>query len=156
MITDSNGTSTDELTASLRSTLVDALEKIQAMHREAEKTIEAIESRERQVAAALEGLESFPEPAPRTTLSISEERLEKIQKYIEKVGHKRQVDISNETKENSGTVSVALRVLAERGVIQRGDVDRGSRIWYVVDQKNGSREQVVRPGEGVSEGRLVA
>lgn len=70
--------------------------------------------------------EANPEPL----MSISKERLERVQGFLVRQKEARQADIVAATKLNSGTVSVALRKLQVEGKAQMADhKERGSQVW---------------------------
>jgi ribosomal protein S25 len=88
-------------------------------------------------------------------LSISQEPLEKVANMLKQHGSLRQADVTKQTGLNSGTVSVALRVLQEQGRVHPGEKHRGSRMWIhnapvLSDEPH---EVVIRPGEGVLSGQ---
>lgn len=92
---------------------------------------------------------------------VSEAKLNAVRKYMQVHGEARQVDLTNDLEENSGSISLALRALAAQGeVVDTGKVDRKAKVWRWVgpplkDDNNGKRATVVDVGEGVREGRRV-
>lgn len=133
----------------------------------------ALDIREAKVREALAGLQEaagveVTEPDMGSTngdengdkpLSISDERLTKVAKFVTKKGRVRQADIVAELGLNSGTVSVALRRLELDGKVRQADnKERGSRVWEIKESAPAAatmRETRVRPGEGVTEGRVA-
>lgn len=140
--------------------LKQALHAAENERRACEARMQSLDAQIIHIQKAISGVEASQDEATRRSqLSISSERLSRIREYLDKVGEKRQVEISAETGENSGTVSVALRVLEAQGDAEKGELDRSSHIWrstHPVKQNGAKRETKVRPGEGVSEGRLAA
>lgn len=66
-------------------------------------------------------------------LSISEDRLGKVIAYLDKHPRVRQSELVDRLSFNSGTVSVALRVLAEQGKVQKIETEKGSNEWIKAD-----------------------
>lgn len=60
----------------------------------------------------------------------AQHHLDAINDYLAREGTARQADIAKALKLNSGTVSLALRQLAESGIVRdTGRSERGSIIW---------------------------
>lgn len=105
------------------------------------KRKEELEAQERALNLAVAGLkgEELPIEAPIPTngngeqhprLVIGEDKLQRVAEYLRK--HKRgarQADIAPALDLNPGTVSVALRKLAESGRAQAGEKREGSTFW---------------------------
>ena len=100
--------------------------------------------------------------AHRRAKGVSDAKLALVGEYMQKHGEARQVDIGRELKQNSGTISVALKVLADQGVVEdTGQVDDKAKVWRYTgpepapepDEGNGNRTVKIEPGVGVSEGR---
>ena len=121
------------VTESIRDSLTAALERLQQQRETLSTDIETVRRSEELLRETLSNLADMdlntPAPRPRE-LHVSPERLERIRAYIMQVRTSRQVDIAKATGENTGTVSVALRVLEREGVVTRGDLDSGSRVWH--------------------------
>ena len=104
------------------------------------------ESRSAAIDAAMAALANpwtnrrHPHPdAPPKPFSISEEKVRAVLTFLKEHGPSRQADIAAECIDpatgqpmNSGSVSVALRVLAQRAMVQSLDRRNGSRVWDVV------------------------
>lgn len=61
---------------------------------------------------------------------VSEVKLNAVRQYLQTKGEARQVQISTDLDENSGTVSLALRALETEGVaLDTGRVVNKSKIW---------------------------
>ena len=136
-------------------TLREALTGIRAERKAFEANVlaqrKSYEARERAVQGAVDGLVGDFKPS----LAISQKFVDQVEEYLEECESARQSDIAANLKINSGTVSVALRRLQEAGKVEKGDKERGSQVWIYVPSRE-SRETVVRPGEGISRGRMVA
>lgn len=65
-------------------------------------------------------------------LAIGPDKLEIVRTYMQEHGKVRQADIAKHTRLNSGTVSVALRVLEAAGEVSPGAKQDGSRTWEPV------------------------
>jgi hypothetical protein len=65
-------------------------------------------------------------------LAIGPDKLEAVRTYMSKRGKTRQADIAKHTRLNSGTVSVALRLLEAAGEVSSGPKEDGSRTWEFV------------------------
>lgn len=144
---------TNELISSLDANLSKALAKLREQREAYEQEIEQLRFRESLVEQALDGLDgSLPRPQ-RRTLNISEEKLAAVKDYVATEGSVRQVKIGEALKLNSGTVSVALRIMLKERLVEKGELDKGSRVWHSTARQ---RETRVKPGEGVTSGRLVA
>lgn len=146
------------------------IESLEAALANIQQQRQALDAREAKVQEALNGLREaagaeVPEPPGKNgdgevdkPLSISDDRLNKVAKFVVGKGRVRQADIVSELGLNSGTVSVALRRLELDGKVRQGDKERGSRVWEKTQEAPAAtvRETRVRPGEGVSEGRVAA
>lgn len=95
-------------------------------------------------------------PAPsapaRRGAGVSPAKLKAVHKYLESKGEVRQVEITNDLEENSGSVSLALRALEAQGVAQdTGKVVNKSKVWRFTGEPE--RSTVLEPGVGVRQGR---
>lgn len=89
---------------------------------------------------------------------VSDAKLNAVRQYMQTHGEARQVDVTNDLEENSGSISLALRALASQGVVEdTGKVDRKAKVWrYIGPKTDGDkRATVVDVGEGVREGRRI-
>lgn len=68
----------------------------------------------------------------RKKYSISDEKLAAVLDFMKKHPHARQSDIAAQTAFNSGTVSIALRLLRAQGHVKPAGRDNGSRAWELV------------------------
>lgn len=144
--------STEELSQTLVAGLKEGLAKLRQQQAAFEEGVEqrrldfeeeiktrrdAFERRVQLLTQAIEGLENGgnsnntrPAMEEVATLSISDERRQAVSDYLAKKGRARQADIAEHLGFNSGTVSVALRVLEAEGVVDRLDEKkRGSQVW---------------------------
>jgi len=92
-----------------------------------------LEARDQAIQQAIDGISGVEtkeihsnKPA---SLSVSNERLQKVLKYVQKHPNSRQSDITKNVKLNSGSVSVALRKLKEEGIIVKTGRDNGANVW---------------------------
>lgn len=156
--------------------LREALSAVEAERAEFETRVatlrEAYERRAAYLESTIKGLgetfgpitEDAGEPEPEEEpdapplLSVSSTKLQAIRDHV--MAHPkgvRQADITKNMGMNAGTVSVALRRLERDRVLVRGAKRRASALWMpYVEARDRDREIVVRPGEGVSQGRRVA
>lgn len=95
-------------------------------------------------------------PAPgRRGPGVSQTKLAAVRQYLQAKDKVRQVDIARDLEENTGSVSLALRALAEEGVAQdTGEVDNKSKVWvWTGEPAEPTRAVVIEPGTGIREGR---
>lgn len=122
-------------TDSVRASLTAALQELQDEHAELVSRAARIEESATQLRNMLEGLSGISvRSEPRSggpKLQVSEERLERVRAYLSDHQRARQSDISKAIGENSGTVSVALRVLAREGFVVKGNLEKGSTVWHL-------------------------
>ena len=88
---------------------------------------------------------------------VSDAKLRAVRQYMEAHAGQdvRQVDISRDLNENSGSISLALRALESSGDVEdTGRVDRKSKVWvYAGEPADSDRVTKITPGEGVEQGR---
>jgi len=142
------------------TSLNEALRAVEMRRQEYQRVLQDLDAREGHIKLALEGMvlgeqDSAPAPvsngnngAPR--LSIHNDRLEIVRKYMERKGVTRQVDIGKETGENSGTVSVGLRVLEQQGLVRPGEVRDGSRVWHWISTATQAAQEREHEEEGAA------
>lgn len=85
---------------------------------------------------------------------VSDAKLRAVRSYMEAHAGQdvRQVDISRDLNENSGSISLALRALEGAGDVEdTGRVDRKSKVWRFTGEVQ--RATNITPGEGVEPGR---
>jgi hypothetical protein len=95
-------------------------------------------------------------PAPgRRGPGVSQTKLAAVRQYLQAHEEVRQVDIAKDLEENTGSVSLALRALADEGVAQdTGAVDNKSKVWrWIGEPAEPGRATVIEPGTGIREGR---
>jgi DNA-binding MarR family transcriptional regulator len=134
--------------------------KIRQQKRETESEyknhIKDLDRREKAVSNALDALRASSNGKRATSskkiaLSISPERFEKVQQYLQKQGRAKQTALVDELKLNSGTISVALKKLEQEGKARNtGEKQDGSQVWETLDD---GRETVVQLGKGTHRGR---
>ena len=74
-------------------------------------------------------------PVRRRGPGVSQAKLHAVRQYMEAKGEARQVDISNDLEENSGSVlSLALRALEAEGVVEPGDIESKSKVWRFIGE----------------------
>lgn len=122
-------------TDSVRASLTAALEQLQRQRDQLEQELAGIEESEAQLRSMLGTLADAPHS--RTvkkdrTMQISEKRLARVRDYIVKHERARQPDIARALGENSGTVSVAMRLLARDGLVYKDGLERGATVWRLV------------------------
>lgn len=142
----------DHVVKTLREALAGIKRESKEFEAEAAEKRKALDARERVVQTAIDGLVGDFKPS----LAISQKFVDQVEAYLEEVGSARQSDIGTSLGMNSGTVSVALRRLLDAGKVERSGKERGSQVWLHSARHETGRETVVRPGEGVSEGRVAA
>lgn len=118
-----------------------AVEGLEQARKALEEQADAVEARAMQetqdiqrrldyVIKALDGLYDMDARETQSNvqeLRIGEEKLEAVERYIAQHGHTRQVEIQKALRFNSGTVSVAVRLLERAGKIER--VGKDGRSW---------------------------
>jgi hypothetical protein len=62
-------------------------------------------------------------------LAVSQERMDMVDRYLQRFGRARQADIAADLDFNSGTVSVALRRLEQEHKARPLDKLHGSQVW---------------------------
>jgi len=140
------------------ASLEQASAQIRQQKREAESDyrsrIKDLDNREKAVSQALEALRASTNgrrASKKKAYSISDDRFEKVQKYLQKHGRAKQTALVKELGLNSGTISVALKKM-EQGSEARntGTKEDGSQVWETTDD---GRETVVELGKGTRRGR---
>lgn len=93
-----------------------------------------------------------PKPSGRRGPGVSQAKLRAVRQYMENTRIARQVDISKDLDENSGSVSLALRELERIGDVKNtGKVDRKSIVWEFIGEPE--RATNINVGDGVEQGR---
>ena len=108
-----------------------------------------------ELMGALEASLAAAKDGPRRSgRGVSEAKLRAVREYMQAHGEARQVDVSNDLDENSGSVSLALRALADAGDVEdTGRVIDKSKLWRWTGEPGPRRVTNVEPGVGISEGR---
>jgi hypothetical protein len=128
----------DAMNAEVPSGASAALQSLDDSLREARKRLEdaqievaALESARDAMVASLGGRKVSSSGGRRQT--VAAHHVEAVKEYLEAQGRARQSDIGKELGINSGIVSVALKALADRELIEPREKDYGSRVWEWVD-----------------------
>jgi hypothetical protein len=135
--------------------LEEAVQNIDAQKEEAEREyhsrLDSLTERESLLRTTLEGLRgstngSSPTPSSSSRLSVSDERLDKVKQYLKEHPRSKQTDLVKKLGFNSGTVSVALRLLEQNGEAKRIESDessgkpgRRSQVWDSSSKKGRRR-----------------
>lgn len=108
-----------------------------------QKTLEGLRANGNGSSSKSNGTEATPKSLK---LSVSPERLGKVLDYLDKHPRTRQTDLVKKLGLNSGTVSVALRVLEQEGTVSKAEHREGSsNEWIKEDsppaaKKRGSKK----------------
>jgi hypothetical protein len=100
-----------------------------------------------------------PAPAPveqfgRRGPGVSQAKLRAVRQYMETNGEVRQVDVSCDLGENSGSVSLALRALEAQGDVEdTGRVEAKSKVWRFIGEQ--SEAPAAQPADRIDVGNEV-